>query len=595
MKSRTQKAAIAAISMRWFYPRAAFRSSEIGLHGCAPTAARFIPVLYRAVAKLIFGPLCVTSTRRRRPSGSRRTRRAWSRSSGAASKRSASRATTTRSWPCGLKPGQTYEYEVALDGERAWPEPDSPFPPSVIRPIDPDGTIEIVVRLLPRRRAPPAPPTRSPRTRTTAGASRRALRACAGCGTPARHWPHLLLNIGDQVYADEDAPQHAGVHQSADGTSRAAARGCADFEEYTRLYWESWGDPTLRWLLSTVSTRDDLRRPRRARRLEHVSGLARGDARNAVVERAHRKCAMSYWIYQHLGNLSPRELDEIGAARALKHTAGRRSAATRVRRAGRPLDQREPLELLAELGRTKILVFDSREGRVLEEGTRQIVDDAEWEWVEQVSTGDFDHLLLVDTLPGLLTPAVHYLEAWNEAVCAGAWGKAMQPLGERVRRALDLEHWAAFGDSFHKLVELVTQVAAGERGRAPATVLLLGGDVHHAYLAEVGFPRRRGRRAPSTRPSARPSGTRSTPASDSSCVRGRANRSHGSLACWRAPQAYGTRRSAGDCCRARLSTTSSARSSFRAATPSLVSSAPFLGTTSGRASRRRSSAVLLER
>ena len=27
-----------------------------------------------------------------------------------------------------------------------------------------------------------------------------------------------------------------------------------NFEEYTRLYWEAWGDPTIRWLLSNVST-----------------------------------------------------------------------------------------------------------------------------------------------------------------------------------------------------------------------------------------------------------------------------------------------------------------------------------------------------
>ena len=26
----------------------------------------------------------------------------------------------------------------------------------------------------------------------------------------------------------------------------------ADFEEYTRLYWDSWKDPTIRWLLSAV-------------------------------------------------------------------------------------------------------------------------------------------------------------------------------------------------------------------------------------------------------------------------------------------------------------------------------------------------------
>src|SRR5918993_2609412 len=33
----------------------------------------------------------------------------------------------------GLEPGNRYEYEVRLDGERAWPEAGSPLPPSRIR------------------------------------------------------------------------------------------------------------------------------------------------------------------------------------------------------------------------------------------------------------------------------------------------------------------------------------------------------------------------------------------------------------------------------------------------------------------------------
>ncbi|HEX5974942.1 MAG TPA: alkaline phosphatase family protein, partial [Rubrobacteraceae bacterium] len=33
----------------------------------------------------------------------------------------------------GLTPGVSHEYEVRLDGEVVWPEPSSPFPPSVVR------------------------------------------------------------------------------------------------------------------------------------------------------------------------------------------------------------------------------------------------------------------------------------------------------------------------------------------------------------------------------------------------------------------------------------------------------------------------------
>jgi hypothetical protein len=88
----------------------------------------------------------------------------------------------------------------------------------------------------------------------------------------------------------------------------------------------------------------------------------------------------------------------------------------------------------------------------------------------------------------LLPRAIHDLEAWNEALCAGAWGAAAARLGERLRRAIDLEHWASFRSSFEQLVRTLRQVAAGERGRAPASMIFLSGDVHYAYLAEGGFP-----------------------------------------------------------------------------------------------------------
>jgi hypothetical protein len=37
--------------------------------------------------------------------------------------------------------------------------------------------------------------------------------------------------------------------------------------------------------------------------------------------------------------------------------------------------------------------------------------------------------------------------------------------------------------------ELLREIGAGRRGRAPESIVVLSGDVHHAYLAEVGFPK----------------------------------------------------------------------------------------------------------
>lgn len=62
-------------------------------------------------------------------------------------------------------------------------------------------------------------------------------------------------------------------------------------------------------------------------------------------------------------------------------------------------------------------------------------------------------------------------------------------LGERLRRAFDFDYWAAFHVSFEKLESLLGEVGRGERGEPPASIVLLSGDVHHAYLAEVAFRR----------------------------------------------------------------------------------------------------------
>ena len=82
-----------------------------------------------------------------------------------------------------------------------------------------------------------------------------------------------------------------------------------------------------------------------------------------------------------------------------------------------------------DFGNVRLIVMDSRGGRVLEEGRRSMVDAREWAWIEDKANGSFDHLLLATSLPVLLGPGMHHLQAWNEAVCAGAWGERSKALG----------------------------------------------------------------------------------------------------------------------------------------------------------------------
>jgi hypothetical protein len=80
---------------------------------------------------------------------------------------------------------------------------------------------------------------------------------------------------------------------------------------------------------------------------------------------------------------------------------------------------------------------------VLSDGRRQMVDDEEWDWIVEHSSGAFDHVMIASTLPVFLPRGIHHLQAWNESLCAGRGGRSLASLQRAARRAADLEHWAA--------------------------------------------------------------------------------------------------------------------------------------------------------
>ncbi len=398
----------------------------------------------------------------------------------------------------GLAPATVHPYGVALDGKAAWPEPGSPFPPSTIRTVDPGGRLRFAFGSC-RVSVPHDEPHCLAKDDDDAGREVDALYALAQrLTTLAREdWPDALLMLGDQVYADEDAPETRAFIRARRDTSVAPHEGVADFEEYTRLYRESWGEPTLRWLLSTVSTamlfddhdvHDDWN--------TSAAWLREIEAQPWWHERIVG-ALMAYWLYQHLGNLAPADLAASALLRDLH--ADPDDAGHVLRAFATTWDHEREGSRWSHartLGRTRLVFLDSREGRTLTEGSRRMFDDAEWGWICEQVTGDYDHVVLADTLPVLMPPALHYLEAWNEAVCAGAWGRLGQAVaGERLRRAVDLEHWPAFRAGFLRMAGLLGAIARGDHGPAPATVVLLGGDIHHAYLAEVALPRGTGARS----------------------------------------------------------------------------------------------------
>ena len=141
------------------------------------------------------------------------------------------------------------------------------------------------------------------------------------------------------------------------------------------------------------------------------------------------------------------------------------------------------------LGDCALVVIDSRAARELRPDGRSMLDAEEMRWLDGILRGDVRHLFVGTSLPFLLPPGLHDFEAMNEAMAQGAYGRPVARSAERLRRSIDLEHWAAFNEGFDEVFEMVMEVARGERGPAPDTVTFLSGDVHNSYLAEVSDPR----------------------------------------------------------------------------------------------------------
>ena len=395
-----------------------------------------------------------------------------------------------------LEPGTATPYAVSLDGERRWPEPDSPYPPSLIRTHSLSGPRRILWGSC-RVARPQHPPYTLDGDEHEEGVGVDALYALVQRMRiqPADEWADLLLLIGDQIYADEVSPVTLEAIRARRDVRDPPGEEVLDTEEYTLLYRESWSDPAIRWLFSTVASammfddhdvHDDWNTS-----LAWVQDMRATDWWQTRITAG----LSTYWIYQHLGNLSPAELERDRLWSRLREAD---DGEPLLRRFAQDADRDEGGCLWAfsrMLGRTRLVVLDGREGRVLSGGRREMMDDDEWAWLERELDGDFDHVLIAGTLPVLLAPTLHWAEAWNEALCAGAWGRWAVAPSEKVRRGLDLEHWAAFQSSFHRLVSLVIEVGSGGRGRAPESIVLLGGDVHQGYLEQVGFRRGAGVRS----------------------------------------------------------------------------------------------------
>ncbi|MEW9871875.1 alkaline phosphatase D family protein [Arthrobacter sp. HS15c] len=384
----------------------------------------------------------------------------------------------------GLEPGAVLPYTLEIDGAHVWPDPASEFPPPVIATLKPGKPLRLAYGS-----CRTSVPHDESGNRTHGVDSLRAY-ALAMASGDNRPWPDLVAFLGDQVYADLTSEQMQQFIRARRDIDEPPGEELKDYEEYAHLYNLAWSDPANRWLLSTLPSamifddhdiRDDWnaslswKREMEATSWWHgriVSGLA------------------SYWVYQHLGNLSPQERQNDAIWQRIAGHQGEAepdvsaeldSFAERADR--NPESYR--WSYCRDFGDTRLIVVDSRAARNLDPEARALLDDDEMAWLDGQMRGGFRHLLVGTSLPFLLPMGLHHVESWNEAISEGAWGKYPARAGEKLRQAVDLEHWGAFQKSFQDVAAMAAEVADGKRGPSPDTVTFLSGDVHFSYVAEV--------------------------------------------------------------------------------------------------------------
>jgi hypothetical protein len=311
-------------------------------------------------------------------------------------------------------------------------------------------------------------------------------------GRPREEWPDALLLLGDQVYADELTPQNRRrIAGRRDREPDWPDDEIVGFDEYVGLYRDSWSDPEVRWLLSCVPTgmifddhdvRDDW----------NTSAAWRAQMAAKPWWRARIRSALaSYWVYQHLGNLPADQLAADPDYREISAAAGDTwpLLAALADRADAEVDGSKGVRFSFrwDLGSTRFIMIDSRNGRILDGGQHLMLGDEEFGWVEEQvrdRSEAVEHLVLGTSLPWLLPHAIGDIQSIVSAEAArpGRRGR----LGETLRQTGDLEHWPAFRPSFDRFTTMVTDVASGPD--APATVSVLSGDVHHSYAARVDLP-----------------------------------------------------------------------------------------------------------
>lgn len=303
-------------------------------------------------------------------------------------------------------------------------------------------------------------------------------------------WPHLLLLLGDQIYADGSPGQQVRT-----------------FEEFAQTYVRAWTeDVDVRQLLAMVPSAmifDDHEITNSWNIVPHwqARALQQGWEQTLV------DGLVAYWLYQGWGNVGlwgAREHDLLATIEQARQSGEDALEALRAR-VRQAIYQEKALQWDYTLPTTPpIFVADLRADRSIvlnQEQTRElhprILSPEQMQrlraWAQEHTTST---IILASSVPALLPPLIGYAEyLMGKRLFQGASFNLARRLSrfffarqQRFSQQMGFEHWPAFHTTWRELAAFFANRAND--------ILILSGDVHFSYAMAARSTRPGGKKRP---------------------------------------------------------------------------------------------------
>lgn len=302
-------------------------------------------------------------------------------------------------------------------------------------------------------------------------------------------WPHVLLFIGDQIYADQPPPSLIAMHPHMSN----GARSFADFAlQYSYFWTNTPGVQQALACLPTLMIHDDH---------EIINGWNGSPTWRAQMLESGQEDLLidgqvAYWVYQGWGNLDQQqetahplmqimqEAAQTGedALEALRTCIKQTVLGATDLRWHYTIPTIPPIFVTAtRANRTSTLQHDDPYAPMSIMSDQQMSELHNW--LQEQQTGIS---LLVSSVPVLLPPCIGLAEylaglrPWTNASAPLRWlGRQLARLQLKVADAISFEHWPIYTTSWHALVSSIAQQAGD--------IVVLAGDVHFSYSME-GHP-----------------------------------------------------------------------------------------------------------